>query len=201
LPALIEEHLVDSLALLPVVRPTGEGEEAGRLRLVDVGSGGGFPALPLAMVADHLDILCIESVAKKARAIEDLAHECALANVTVLDDRAERLAHDPRWRGQADRATARGVGALATSCELALPFLRVGGLFLAQKGPDPSDELDQARAAIALLGGRYASTREVPASGSRAKRTIVIVEKTAPTPDQYPRRPGLPAKRPLRGGR
>jgi 16S rRNA (guanine527-N7)-methyltransferase len=197
---LIDEHVHDSLTLVPLIRRYGA--EAGRAqwRMVDVGSGGGLPALPLAIVLERCAILCIESIGKKARAIREMAAELALGNVLVSTARAETLARDPQWREQADFATARAVGHLATASELALPFVRVGGRFLAQKGPDPRIEIDEARGALELLGGGAVERVEVqPRRPGGRRRTVVVIEKTAATPDAYPRRPGMPAKRPLLG--
>jgi len=250
LATLVEDHLLDSLSLMPLLRDMRPRVAGGRPRLVDVGSGGGFPALPLALVLGDLDVVCVESVGKKARALEDLCAATGLANVTVVNGRAETAAHDPRWREQAEWATARGVGSLATVCELALPFLRVGGILLAQKGAEAHAELNGALSAIARLGGRaerivnvgpprpqqermveqdsseyrlqpavfpterrlkpvlrtkdlrFDSHRTAPGIARECpgrERLVVIVAKIGPTPDGFPRRPGLPAKRPLKG--
>ena len=140
---------------------------------------------------------CFSAVSKKARILEGLCSVTALTRVTIVNDRAERLGHDPQWREKADWATARGVGRLATASELSLPFLRLGGVFLAQKGGNPEAELARARTAIARLGGRPSSIVSVKSALAERTRTVVVVEKVAHTPGQFPRRPGLPAKRPL----
>lgn len=201
LPTLINDHILDALTLVPIIRERGGTGSDGDGLLVDIGSGGGFPALPLAIVLRGLDVLCIESVAKKAKVLRELSRALELTRVTVLNDRAETVAHDPRWREKANWATARGVGAMATTCELALPFLQIGGIFLAQKGAEAGSEIRNAGAALDRLGGRVESNVSVDCAAAPTKRRIVLIEKIAPTPDALPRRPGLPAKRPLKGGK
>jgi 16S rRNA (guanine527-N7)-methyltransferase len=239
LPTLVSDHILDSLALIPLIRrftiypPQSEitetvgvqeardlhefldspiqnpkskiqnqkseiAQEFHRPLLIDVGSGGGFPALPLAVVLEDNDFLCIESAAKKARALESLCAAIGLRHVTILSDRAEHVGHNPRWREKADWATARGIGCLATACELTLPFLRVGGVFLAQKGPDVQSELADAQFAITHLGGRVGDIVSVGPDRPHRRHIVVMIEKVSPTPAQFPRRPGLPAKRPLK---
>jgi len=201
LPTLVTEHILDSLTLIPFIRERGKTESGDHPLLVDVGSGGGFPALPLAIVRADLTVLCIESVSKKARALEQLAAALDLKGVTVANDRAERMAHNSAWREKADWATARGVGALATVCELALPFLCLGGKLLAQKGPDVVNEIEDVCSTVGQLGGVARQVLTVGPDRPGGKHTVVIVEKVESTPSEFPRRPGLPAKRPLRDPR
>lgn len=198
LPALIRDHILDSLTLLPIIWRYAAAPCTRHPLIVDIGSGGGFPALPLAIVLVDFDFLCIESVAKKARVLENLCGAIGLDHVTILNDRAERVAHDSRWRETADGATARGIGSLATACELTLPFLRVGGRFLAQKGAEVHTDLAAAQSAIMQLGGRVVEIISVGPERPQGKRTVAIIEKIASSPQQFPRRVGLPAKRPLR---
>jgi len=198
LPTLLTDHILDSLTLVPFLDAQSTPLAGVRPLLVDVGTGGGFPALPLAIVMDRLDYLCIESVAKKARVLKDLCKSLKLNHVAVINDRAEVVAHEPRWREQAAWATARGVGNLAAQCELTLPFLRVGGKFLAQKGPDVRDEVLDAQHALSVLGGRVGVAVSVGPERPSGRRTIVAIEKIARTPLDYPRRIGVPAKEPLR---
>ena len=205
LATLVSDHILDSLTLIPFIVESALCTPHSTLRiphsvrplLIDVGSGGGFPALPLAILLAGLDFVCIESVAKKARALEEFCAAMGFGHVTVLCDRAERAAHDARWREKTAWATARAVGGLATACELTLPFLRLGGRLLAQRGADAQAELATAGLAIAQLGGRADAVVAVQRFGVRGSRTVVVVEKVAPTPARFPRKAGMPAKRPL----
>lgn len=199
LAAIRGDHTADSLALVPLIESSIKSERLERPLLVDVGSGAGFPAVPLAIALDGLEITCIESVAKKARALTEMLERIELGRISVLNDRAERLAHDPKWRGRADFGTARAVGHLATVAELILPFLKIGGVFFAQKGSYPSREIDESREAISALGGCLEDVRSVRFGEWPASHTIVRIQKIEPTIERYPRRVGVPAKRPMIG--
>ena len=179
-------HILDSLSLLPFLE--------GRRRLLDLGSGGGLPGIPLAIVRPGLEVALLEATGKKARFLEEAASSLELANVRVIHARAETAGRDPAWRGRFDTATARALGSLSTVIELALPFLEDQGRLLAMKGARVEEELAAAEQACRLVGGRMAGRRVIdPEAGS----CIVEVRKIAPTPPLYPRRPGLPARRPL----
>jgi len=198
LTTLIADHLLDSLALVPFLRERATTAANARPRLVDIGTGGGFPALPIAIVGQAFEVIAIESVAKKARAIADVARALGLERFRMLNERAETVGQDPEWRESADFATARGVGQLAAAAELALPLLRLGGVFLAQKGPDPQAEIDEAAYAIDLLGGCVAGMAPAGLERPTGRRTVVRIEKIRRTPNRFPRKPGTPAKQPLR---
>lgn len=185
-------HFLDSLSVSLALPQT---VKAGG-RLVDVGSGAGFPALPLKLIYPMMSIALLESVGKKARFLQHLVTTLGLTGVTVYPERAEVLAHEPQLRETFDAAVARAVGSLPVLLELALPFCEVGGWVIAQKTGDIQGELDQSTRALEELGGRLAEVRPVdlPELGNRV---LVLVEKVSPTPVRYPRRPGIPAKRPL----
>lgn len=185
-------HLLDALAALPLL------DALAPRRAVDLGSGGGVPALPLAIAGPAVKWMLVESVAKKATALRSFASELGLANVKVVAERAEILGHRPELRERFDLATARACAALPVLAELALPFLRRGGELIAWKGPldASSPELRAGGAAARVVGG--GPPRLVrPPSEALGGHTFVIVSKVAPTPPRYPRRPGEPARRPL----
>jgi 16S rRNA (guanine527-N7)-methyltransferase len=176
----VAEHLLDAFALAPYVNGP----------LADIGSGGGFPGIPLA-IACGVPVPLIESVAKKARFLQEAIDVCGLEGA-VVNARAEDAARDPRFRGRFRFATARAVGSLPTVLELCLPFLEVGGLALLQRGRPAAGEGTLADEVAALLGGVL--EREVALDG---ERRIVLVRKERSTPQAFPRRNGLPASRPL----
>jgi 16S rRNA (guanine527-N7)-methyltransferase len=182
-PALVE----DSLVLLPLL-PRGA-------HVVDVGSGGGLPGLPLAMARSDLRVTLLEASQRKGAFLVQATAKLALRNTAVLRGRAEDAGRDPRHREQFDVATARAVAPFPVLAELCLPLVRVGGLMLAMKA-NADSEVSGASRALDLLGGRLVRLAETP-SPSRDRGQVAVVEKVAPTPAAYPRRAGVPERRPL----
>src|SRR5262245_11127072 len=162
--------------------------------LVDVGSGGGLPGLPLKIARPELEVTLIEGDQAKAAFLVQAAAKLHLPNVDVVALRAEDAGHDPRYRESFDLAVARAVAALPALVELCLPLVRVGGRLLAQK-TDAEDVRSAARA-IELTGGGLDSVVPAP-STARGAGVVVVVQKLRPTPDAYPRRAGVPVRRPL----
>ncbi len=198
--ALILRYHLDAIALLPLIARTA-GLAPDELRrqawsAVDVGSGGGAPAIPLAIAWPSLRYALIESIAKKARFLNEVAQSLNLP-LTIFNARAEEIGRSAAHREHYDLVTARAVAALPALAELTLPLIRVGGLAVYPKGPRVDDEVEAARYAIHLLGGQLLGVEEVTVPGLKETRLAVLVRKIAPTPPSYPRRPGLPAKRPL----
>jgi 16S rRNA (guanine527-N7)-methyltransferase len=181
-------HVLESLALARLLRPA--------MRVADLGSGGGLPGLPLAVALSDARFVLIEATGKKARFLGDAAAELGLGNVEVLNIRAEDAGREAGRRGDFDAVVARGVGSLAELVELALPLLREGGQLLAVKGARADQEVEAAGRALELVGGELRGADPLlPAVGGDS--VVVRVEKTGPTPEKYPRRPGAPRKRPL----
>jgi 16S rRNA (guanine527-N7)-methyltransferase len=163
-------------------------------RLVDVGSGGGLPGLPLKVARPELEVVLVEADGDKAAFLIHACAQLGLHGVEVVNRRAEDAGHDPRLREAFDVAVARALAPMPVVAELCLPFVRVGGRLLAQK--TEAEDVEAAGHAIEVVGGGAA--RVVPApSTARRSGTIVIVEKVMPTPAAYPRRAGLPARKPL----
>jgi 16S rRNA (guanine527-N7)-methyltransferase len=179
--------LADSLALLPLIPAEARS-------LLDIGSGGGVPGLPLAIARPVLRVVLLDATAKKVRFLEATARELGLENVVAVHGRAEELARDGQHRERYDIVTARAVARLVTLVELALPFLAVGGRALLPKGSAAAEELAEARYATGMLGGVAAAPVDAIA-GTR----VVVVEKRRPTPAQFPRRTGVPGSSPLFG--
>lgn len=189
--AFLLHHLMDALQPL---RLAGLPETA---RLVDVGTGGGFPGLPLLMARPGWSGLLVDSVRKKAEAVRDLAARHAPGRGETSWTRAETLAHEPALRGAFDLAFCRALGPFTTVLELTLPFLKTGGALLAHRGHEAPAETAAAEKALSALGGSVVETLPYDLPGLDKKRYIVRVLKTLPTPSAYPRREGVPAKRPL----
>ncbi len=189
------KHFLDSLTVL-LVAGDGAGPSPGAT-LADVGSGAGFPGLPLKIVRPDLHVTLIESIGKKTAFLHHIVETLGLSGVEVVTGRAEDLGHDPGYRETYDLSLARAVAALPALAELNLPFCRVGGTFVAQKKRDIAAELKAATRAFSVLGGRLREVRPVDLPGLLEGRSLVVVDKVAPTPRAYPRRAGLPAKHPL----
>ncbi len=181
-------HVVDSLLCLRAGLPAGAV-------LIDVGSGAGFPGIPLKIARPDLAVTLLEAASRKAAFLELAAAEIG-AVLSVVEARAEQAARDPIWRERFDVAVARAVAPLPALCELVLPFLRRGGKAVLLKGPSVTSEVDDGARASAMLGGGHPELMVSRLPGG-ARRVIVTIEKVAATPPDYPRRPGVPAKRPL----
>lgn len=189
LEAISVRHFLDSLRC---ALAWGDAPDT----LADIGSGAGFPGVPLKLLRPTLRLTLIESVGKKAAFLEHLIGWLGLEDVTVLPVRAEAAGRDPRHRESYAVATARAVADLRVLAEYGLPLLRIGGRFLAPKGAEVAAEVAAAQHAFERLGGRLLGVEPVRLPGLEP-RTLVVVVKTAPTPEAYPRSPGTPARRPL----
>jgi 16S rRNA (guanine527-N7)-methyltransferase len=164
------------------------------IRVVDVGSGGGLPGLPLKIARPELHVSLVEADQAKAAFLVQACAALGLRDVEVLARRAEDVGRDPHYRESFDLAVARALAPLPVLVELCLPLVRVGGRLLAQK--TEHEDLGGARNAVDVLGGALNSVVAAP-SAARGAGTVVVVDKIRPTPAAYPRRPGVPARKPL----
>lgn len=189
------KHFLDSLTVALALPP----EETARpdFSIVDIGTGAGFPGLPLKILFPQVKLVLVESTTKKTAFLHHIIQKLELGGVEVLNARAEEAAHLPLYREQFALAVSRGVAPLPTLVELTLPFCQIGGKFIAQKKGDLADEIEKAGKAIAVLGGRLDQIKSVELDEYDDKRYLVIIAKICPTPSRYPRRPGLPRRRPI----
>ena len=185
------KHFLDSLSCWLALR----GSDVDRV--IDVGSGAGFPGLALKILHPQMHLTLVESVSKKAAFLEHMVQVLGLQGVEMLNERVEDLGQAVEHRESYDWALARALAPMPTLAEYLLPLVRVGGFMLAQKGPAALSEVKEAERVIALLGGGETRLMNVELPELDEKRTLVITEKKSPTPEKYPRRVGLPAKRPL----
>jgi 16S rRNA (guanine527-N7)-methyltransferase len=196
-------HFLDSLTCLLVVRSPksqarGQALDLGATtRVIDIGTGAGFPGLPLKIVCPGLRLTLLEATGKKVGFLEHIVSRLGLAGVEVIKGRAEELGRDAAHRESYDLVLARAVAALPVLVEYALPFCKQGGLFVAQKGVEGDAEAKAAEDAIATLGGVLRRIVHLELPTLTEPRCLIVIEKTAPTPEKYPRRPGIPSKRPL----
>jgi 16S rRNA (guanine527-N7)-methyltransferase len=185
-------HFLDSLSCLLAIGDAVQGQS-----LIDIGSGAGFPGLPLKIVRPSLRVTLVEATRKKAEFLRHIVDRLELSDVTVIGARAEHIGRDPSHREKYDWVTARAVAAMPTLVEYLLPLCRLGGYCLAQKGEDAVAETSSAEPAVLLLGGRLNRLVPVELPGLAETRHLVIIDKVARIPDRYPRQPGRPTKRPL----
>ena len=166
-------------------------------KILDLGAGAGLPGLPLKIAFPRLRVTLMDATAKKTTFLTHVTQVLGLEDVEICTGRAETLAHDPKLRESFDAVLSRAVARLPALSELSLPFCCIGGLVIAQKSAGIEDEIREAKRAIEVMGGALKEVKEVAFQGSAEKGVLVLLEKTSPTPGQYPRRPGIPSKRPL----
>ena len=179
-----EKHFADSLAALPYLKPG--------MQVIDVGTGAGFPGVPLLIMEPKLELTLADSLHKRLTFLDALLKELGLT-ATLVHGRAEDLGQDRLYRERFDAATSRAVANLPVLLELTTPFVKVGGSAIAYKG-DAAEELQNAKSAAFLL---HVKLRTVELASDLGKRCLIFADKTAPTPKQYPRKAGTPNKKPL----
>jgi 16S rRNA (guanine527-N7)-methyltransferase len=185
------KHFLDSLTCMLAWRENPPSS------LVDVGTGAGFPGIPLKIMNPALNLTLVESVGKKAEFCRHVTGVLGMEKVDVLQSRAEEVGQMPQHRERYDWAVARAVANLPILVEFLLPMVRVGGAVLAQKGDSGPAEAHASERAIHLLGGRLRQLIKVDLPGVAEERYLIIIDKVAATPPNYPRRVGIPAKKPL----
>lgn len=184
-------HFYDSLTVRLALTFTDGAE------LIDIGCGAGFPSMPLAITTPNCKFTMMDSTAKKLTFISESARTLGLTNVTTLTGRAEEFSVKPEYREKYDVGLARGVARLNILSELVLPFVKVGGAFVAMKGSRAAEELEEAKGGIVKLGGEVEKVIPVAIPETDRVHNLIVIRKTAPTPAQYPRQYAKMAKKPL----
>lgn len=191
---VLVKHLMDSLTVLRSLPAAGE-----KVRLIDVGTGAGFPGIPLAVMREELELTLLDSLNKRLVFLEAVCRALGL-EARCVHARAEEAGRQKAHREKYNVATARAVAALPALCEYCLPLVVPGGVFLAMKGPDGEREAQEAASAIKVLGGKLSGIDEwqlPPVEGEAAERKILRIQKISPTPDRFPRKAAKIAKQPL----
>ena len=185
------KHLMDSLMCVDFP------EYNAAKSIIDVGTGGGFPGIPLAVYSPEKHFTLLDSLNKRLKIIGELSSELGITNIDLLHARAEDAARDPKHREKYDLCVSRAVSNLSTLAEYCLPFIRKGGYLMAYKGPDCEAELKDASEALKILGGKAVEIRDTSMAEYGLEHKILVIEKVKNTPKAYPRQAGKPAKAPL----
>lgn len=188
----IVKHYVDSIVCLPLV----EYKEA--KSIIDVGTGAGFPGVPLAIMSPQKEFLLLDSLNKRLKIVDELCSETGICNAKTIHSRAEDLAAKKDYRENFDLCVSRAVANLAVLAEYCLPFIKVGGYLLAYKGADAEAEISSAKKAISVLGGEITRMEKIDRSPSFDEHRIIVIRKKKNTPAKFPRKAGIPTKEPIK---
>ena len=186
------KHFEDSISIIDYP----EYQDA--VRIMDLGTGAGFPGVPLAISSPEKKFVLMDSLNKRLKVIDEFCNELDIPNVETLHGRAEELAKNMEYKDGFDLVVSRAVANLSTLTELALPFVKTNGYFLAYKGPEAGEEIRQAKKAFEALGGKYIETRETKMENFGISHNIVIIRKVKPTPKRFPRKPGEAGRNPIK---
>jgi 16S rRNA (guanine527-N7)-methyltransferase len=191
-PLAVEmRHFLDSLSILKVATlPAGT-------RVIDVGAGAGFPGLPLKIACPQIQLTLLEATGKKTTFLQHIITQLNLSQVKIANARAEEAGQDPAHREKYDVVLARAVAHMPILAEYLLPLCKIGGRCIAMKGESAANEIGIAENALRLLGGRFVQMTPIELPHVAETHYLVVIEKIAATPHQYPRKPGIPSKKPL----
>ena len=188
---VLTKHFLDSLSIFKtgLIKPYD--------KVIDVGTGAGFPGLVMKIAAPSLKLTLLDSLEKRLNFLRAVCNELGITDVSFVHSRAEDAGKDPSFREKYDIAAARAVANMSTLSEYLLPFVKVGGRCLALKGPLADEELEAAEKAVKILGGRVENTVSAEIPYTELKHRIAVIKKVKPCPNAYPRKAGLPGKQPL----
>lgn len=185
---IILKHFVDSLTIAKYIKDDE--------KLIDVGTGAGFPGIPVSIVKENTDIVLLDSLNKRINFLEEVKENLKLENITTIHGRAEEFGKNKNEREKYDIATSRAVAPLNILLEYLLPLVKVGGKAICMKGSN-IEEIENAKNALEILGGKIEKIEEITLPNSDIKRNIIIVKKVKNTPSKYPRKAGTPSKEPI----
>ena len=186
---VILKHFIDSITINKYI-----DEQS---KVMDIGTGAGFPGIPLKILNEDVKMTLVDSLNKRVQFLKEVGKQLELTNIEYIHSRAEELAGSSLHRQQYDIVTSRAVARLTTLLEYMLPFVKIGGRCICMKGRNIIEELEEARKAIQLLGGEIETTENMLLPDSNQERNIIIIKKVVDTPAKYPRKAGIPSKQPI----
>lgn len=186
---IIQKHFVDSLTVLKSIKENDS--------IIDVGTGAGFPGIPIKIAFPETRITLLDSLNKRIKFLEEVINKLELKNIETIHGRAEEVAHNKKYREKYDIAIARAVAPLNVLSEYLLPFVKIGGYAICMKGTKGKEEAEEGKNAIKILGGEITNSREFNLPNTEMARTIIEIEKIKNTEKKYPRKAGTPTKMPL----
>ena len=189
---VLKKHFLDSLALSQLMKLDGK-----KVKLLEMGTGAGFPGIPLKIAFPELEITLMDSLNKRIVFLQEVINELGLTGITAVHGRAEEAALKPEYRENFDFCVSRAVARLVSLSEFCLPFVKQGGYFVPYKSGEIKEELQEAKFAMKELGAEYKKTYEYQLPNSDIERTLIQIQKLKPTPKKYPRGGGKPLKQPL----
>lgn len=191
---VVVKHFIDSISIVKAVDIKILNSD---IKIIDVGTGAGFPGIPLKIVFPKLKITLLDSLNKRLIFLNEVIDKLSLHNISTVHGRCEDVGRDIKYREKYDLCVSRAVANLSTLCELSIPFVRIGGQFVSYKAGDSKEEIKNAEFAVSKLGGKMKNIVEFNLPKSDLKRVFVVIEKTKETPKVYPRKAGTPLKAPL----
>ena len=186
---IILKHFIDSLTINKYIKEN--------TKMIDVGTGAGFPGIPLKILRDDIEIILLDSLNKRIKFLDIVIEELKLNKISTIHSRAEDIGRDEKYREKFDYATSRAVANLSTLAEYLIPLVKIKGEVIAMKGAEIKEELETSKKSINVLGGKLNSVEEFCLPETNMKRSVIIIQKETKTPNKFPRKAGLPSKEPI----